>query len=267
MFKQEKYTLSSNKEVVSPKNKNQLIITITILCIALAMYITEFDVFQIINNANEFTSMIGDMFPPNWNYFHVIKEPILDTIKMSIIGSLIGVLVSFPIAFFAANNINHNRIILIVVRFCLSIIRTLPMLVYALIFTYIFDFGTFAGTMAITVFTIGVSSKMIYEFIETIDLGAFEAAQSTGASKPRAFRFAVVPQILPTYLSIGLYSLEINIRGAAILGYVGAGGIGLLINRTTAYRQYAELGMILISIFIVVVIIESISRYIRKVLV
>ncbi len=264
MFKQEKFTLSSNQEVVTPKNNNLLKMLILLVLIMIAMSITKFDVRKIITNGNQFWSMISDMFPPNTNYFNVIKEPILDTIKMSIIGSLIGVIIAFPLAFFAANNINHNRYIMIIVRFCLSIIRTLPMLVYALIFTYIFDFGTFAGTMAITLFTIGVTSKMMYEFIETIDLGAFEAAQSTGASKPRAFRFAVVPQILPTYFSIGLYSLEINIRGAAILGYVGAGGIGQLINRTTSYRQYAELGMILVSIFIVVVLIESLSREIRK---
>lgn len=264
MFKQEKYVLKSTKEVTTPKNNNLKWTIILATLIVISVYITQFSIFKIIDNASEFGKMIGDMFPPNFEYLHVVKEPLLDTIKMSIIGSLIGVIIAFPLAFLAANNINHVKSSLLVTRLILSIIRTLPMLVYALIFTYIFDFGTFAGTMAITLFTIGVSSKMIYEFIETIDLGAFEAAQSTGASKIRAFRFAVVPQILPTYFSIALYSLEINIRGAAILGYVGAGGIGQLINRTISYRQYAELGTILITIFIVVIVIESLSREIRK---
>ena len=91
-------------------------------------------------------------------------------------------------------------------------------------------FGVLAGTVAIMIFTFAIMSKMLYERIETIDMGAYLAIEATGATKTRAFFTAVIPQIMGTYLSLSLYSFEINIRYAAILGYVGAGGIGVILN-------------------------------------
>ena len=146
----------------------------------------------------------------------------------------------------------------------LNIIRTLPTLVIAKFAALIFGLGTFAGTVAITVFTFGVVAKMMYEAIETIDMGAFEAMESAGANKFQAFWSACFPQILPTYLSYCLYSLEMNIRAAAILGYVGAGGLGLLINERIGWRDYEGLGMVLLALFVVVFIIENTSQYLRR---
>lgn len=127
-----------------------------------------------------------------------------------------------------------------------------------------FGLGTFAGTVAILVFTFGVISKMLYESIETIDMGAYEAMESAGASKFQAFWSSCFKQILPTYLSYCLYSLEMNIRAAAILGYVGAGGLGLLIDERIGWRDYNSLGTLLLMLFVVVLIIENVSQYLRK---
>jgi len=149
-------------------------------------------------------------------------------------------------------------------RFLLNLIRTLPTLVIAKFAALIFGLGTFAGTMAITVFTFGVVSKMLYEAIETIDMGAFEAMESAGGNKFQSFWSACFPQILPTYLSYCLYSLEMNIRAAAILGYVGAGGLGILINERVGWRDYHGLGTLLLTLFVVVLIIENTSEYLRK---
>ncbi|MBP5727473.1 MAG: ABC transporter permease subunit, partial [Clostridia bacterium] len=98
----------------------------------------------------------------------------------------------------------------------------------------------------------------------TIDMGAFEASESFGANKVQAFWNACMPQILPTYLSYCLYSLEMNIRAAAILGYVGAGGLGILINEFIGWRDYESLGAVLLALFVVVFIIENTSQYLRK---
>ena len=105
---------------------------------------------------------------------------------------------------------------------------------------------------------------MMYESIETIDMGAFEAMESFGANQFQSFWSACMPQILPTYLSYCLYSLEMNIRAAAILGYVGAGGLGILINERVGWRDYNGLGMVLLSLFVVVVIIDFSSEYLRE---
>jgi len=106
--------------------------------------------------------------------------------------------------------------------------------------------------------------KMLYEQIETVDMNPFEAMEALGANKIQSFATSVVPQVLPSYLSICLYNFEINVRNAAILGYVGAGGIGLILDEQFGWRSYERAGIILFMLFITVVLIESISRYLRE---
>ena len=148
--------------------------------------------------------------------------------------------------------------------FILNIIRTLPTLVIASICALVFGLGTFAGTIAIVVFTFGVVTKMLYESIETINMGAFEALESAGADKFRAFWSAVFPQVLPTYLSHCLYSFEMNVRAASILGYVGAGGLGILIDERIGWRDYNGLGTVLLTLFVAVLLIENLSQFLRS---
>jgi phosphonate transport system permease protein len=151
-----------------------------------------------------------------------------------------------------------------VVRFILALIRTLPTLIIALACALIFSLGTFAGTVAIAIFTFGIVAKMLYESIETIDMGPFEAMEALGADKFQAFWSACVPQILPVYLSHCLYCFEMNVRASAILGYVGAGGLGITINERIGWRDYNGLGMVLLTLFVVVLAIEFFSEYLRK---
>jgi phosphonate transport system permease protein len=183
---------------------------------------------------------------------------------MSILGTVIGCALALPIAVLSSTNIDKNRVIVSVLRFILALIRTLPTLVIALVCALIFGLGTFAGTLAISIFTFGIVAKMLYESIETIDMGPFEAMEAMGANKFQAFWSACMPQILPTYLSYCLYALEMNIRAAAILGYVGAGGIGLLMDERIGWRDYNGLGMVLLALFVVVVLIEQTSQHLRK---
>ena len=183
---------------------------------------------------------------------------------MSILGSFIGATLALPLAVAASTNINRNKATVSIIRLLLNILRTLPTLVIAKIFALIFGLGTFAGTLAILVFTLGVICKMMYESIETIDMGAFEAMESFGATKFQGFWSASMKQILPTYLSYSLYALEMNVRAASILGYVGAGGLGLLIDERIGWRDYNGLGTVLLMLFILVVSIESLSRFLRK---
>ena len=193
-----------------------------------------------------------------------LMNALMDTIKMSIMGSMVGATLALPVAVLSSTNINKNKVVVWALRILLMIIRTLPTLIIAKFASLIFGLGTYAGTMAIIVFTFGIVAKMMYESIETIDMGAFEATESFGANKFQSFWSACMPQILPTYLSYCLYSLEMNIRAAAILGYVGAGGLGILINEVIGWRDYESLGAILLALFVVVFIIENTSEYLRK---
>lgn len=121
-----------------------------------------------------------------------------------------------------------------------------------------------AGTCAIAVFTFAYIGKQLFEIIETVDMGPFEAREALGATRVRAFITAVFPQVLPTYLSVSLFCLEGNVRYASILGYVGAGGLGLIMNGKIGWREYSSVGMILIVLFVTVVIIEWFSHAVRK---
>lgn len=262
-FKQEKIVLDNGKEIVEPKSKTPLIVLLIIVLLLISIKITDFSFLRLIRRGDQFFEMVKGMIPPDFSYAKVVMKPLLDTIKMSILGSLIGSILAIPFAIVASSNINKSRIFLIIIRFILSITRTLPTLIIALIATYIFDIGTFAGTIAITIFTFGIVVKMIYEQIETVDMGPFEAMEAVGATKLVAFSASIIPQILPSYFSICLYSFEINVRYAAILGYVGAGGIGLILNEALGWRQYNKVGMILLILFITVIIIEYLSKKIR----
>ncbi len=264
VFGRENFKLDSGHEITSPIKKSPFIIALLLIFAFIAMVVTQFDFQKILNKGDKFFTILYRMVPPEWDYASDIKGPLIDTIKMSYLGSLIGSLLAFPFAALSASNINTNTITLKIIRIILSIIRTLPTLVIALIATYVFGLGTFAGTLAISIFTFGIVAKMLYEQIETVDMGAFEAMEALGANKIKSFFAAIVPQVLPSYISICLYSFEINVRYAAILGYVGAGGIGLLLHNTLGLRQYASVGMIILVLFVTVVIIETISRYFRE---
>lgn len=264
VFKPKKITLSNGHTVMKPRSRMPLILIILGLVIWASVELTGFDFGVILRRGNQFTVILAQLFQPDWTYFGKVVDPLVDTIKMSVLGSVLGATLALPFAVVASTNINRSGVSVGILRFLLNIIRTLPTLIIAKLAALIFGLGTFAGTAAITVFTFGVVSKMMYESIETIDMGAYEAMESAGGSKYQSFRTACFPQILPTYLSYCLYSLEMNIRAAAILGYVGAGGLGLLINERVGWRDYHGLGMLLLCLFVVVFIIENTSQYLRK---
>jgi len=234
-----------------------------IIVIYISVELTGFKISTIIKNGHQFIAILKDMIPPNWGYAQEVIKPLKETIQMSLVGSLVGSLVAIPFSILASVNVNHNKPLLLIVRLFLSMVRTLPTLIIALVATYIFDLGPFAGTVAISIFTFGIVAKMIYEKIETVDMGPFEAAEAIGATRLKAFIAAIIPQILPSYLSNCLYCFEINVRYAAILGYVGAGGIGLVLNEKIGWREYDKVGMILLMLFVTVIIIEYISKHIR----
>lgn len=264
MLKAKSITLTNGKTVPLKRSKAPWIILALLICFYFSVQITGFDLQILIKRMNKLWVILGELFHPNWNYLSKLWKPLFDTIKMSLLGSLLGAVFALPLAYFASSNIGKNRFVVATTKFILSLLRTLPTLVAALIATFIFGIGTMAGTVAIFIFTVAYVGKLLYEQIENADLKAFEAMQSMGHSTFSAFRFAIMPQIMPNYLSNSIFCFEGNVRYAAILGYVGAGGIGLLLNESLGWRNYANVGMILLLLVIAVFIIENISEYLRK---
>ncbi|CAM3202336.1 phosphonate ABC transporter, permease protein PhnE [Leuconostoc rapi] len=264
LFEAESFTLENGKQVSQKFTRVPLIIFLLLVGIVVSVWVTGFSVVTLFTNFVGFWKILASMFPPKLPYFMQVWRPLLMTIQMSFFGSFFGALVALPFAILAASNITNNRLINLVVRFILTVVRTIPTLVSALIATYIFGLGTFAGTVAIFLFSFSFVGKQLFEYMETVDMGAFEALTATGANTSRAFVTTILPQVLPTYLSTALFAFEGNVRYAAILGYVGAGGIGMILNEKIGWREFQSVGMILLSIFIAVVIIETVSQQLRK---
>ncbi|MDD5864379.1 MAG: phosphonate ABC transporter, permease protein PhnE [Firmicutes bacterium] len=264
IFKPETVTLPNGHTVRRRRSRAPFIVLALVVTIFWAVKMTGFDLTVIVSRFSKMMDLMKKIFQPDWSFFPKVISPLLDTIKMSILGTVIGCAIALPVAILASSNINRSGIVVSIFRFLLALIRTLPTLVIALVCALIFSLGTFSGTVAIAVFTFGVVSKMLYESIETIDMGPFEAMEALGANKFQAFWSACVPQILPVYLSHCLYCFEMNIRASAILGYVGAGGLGITINERIGWRDYNSLGMVLLSLFVVVAFIEFFSEYLRK---
>lgn len=267
LFPPRVYTLPNGKQVSRTRSRGPLVALVLLIMTVVSVQVTGFDLGILTRRINQFFVILGQMFPPNWEYLPRVWQPLFDTIKMSLLGSAIGSILVVPFAMLASTNIIHSRVIVSAMRLLLSIIRTLPTLVSALIATYIFGLGTLAGTTAIAVFTFAYIGKILYEEIETVDMGAFEAMEAMGATKTQAFISSIVPQVLPSYLSNCLFCFEGNVRYASILGYVGAGGLGLILNEKIGWREYDSVGMILLALFVTVFIIEAVSRAARKKLV
>ena len=264
IFKPQVITLANGHSVLRRRSRAPLIAVLLALAIWLSLRMTGFDIAVVIHKFSKMLDLLAKIFQPNWEFFPKIVSPLIDTIKMSVLGTVIGCVLALPVAILSSSNINRSLPLVSFFRFILALIRTLPTLIIALVCALIFSLGTFSGTVAIAIFTFGIVAKMLFESIETIDMGPFEAMEALGANKFQAFWSACVPQILPVYLSHSLYCFEMNIRASAILGYVGAGGLGITINERIGWRDYNSLGMVLLSLFVVVVAIDFFSEYLRK---
>ena len=210
------------------------------------------------------TAFIKRFLNPDFSYIPKIVGPMILTIKMSVVGTVAGVILAVPFAFLATTVVTKNSILTGIIRFFLDVIRTIPNLLLAALLVAVIGIGEFTGVMTIAVFTFGMVSQLIYETIETIDYGPIEAAESIGANKVQTAVWSVFPQILNQIASYTFYALEINVRASTVLGYVGAGGIGVILNSSLALLRYDRVSVIILMILIVVIIVDGLSEAIRR---
>ncbi len=267
IFYPREYTLANGKVV---KEKFNWTPYITIAVILVSIFFAKFcklNLNKFITRFHYFFDMIKSMVPPNWSFWAQIKKPMMDTLVMSLLGTAYGCALALPMSFYLSNNFKLNKTYMAAHRGILSVFRTLPTMVYASLLSIVIGTGTLAGTISIAIFSYTIAVKMLYEQIETIDMGPYEALESTGATRVKCMMKAAYPQVRGFFWSTVLYCFETNVRSAAILGYVGAGGIGVQMNTQLSFRNYANAGMLLLVLVITVVIIETISREMRKKLV
>ena len=208
--------------------------------------------------------LFGRMFPPDWGYAGEIVDPLIQTINIATLGTALAVLFSIPIAFLAARNTTFNWATYALGRVLMSVSRSVDSLIWALIFIIVVGPGSLAGALAISVRSIGFVSKLFAEGIEEIDRGQVEAITATGAGRSQVLLYGIVPQIRPVFAGICIYRWDINIRESTVLGIVGAGGIGFVLNTAILGLEWSRVGLILLVILGVVVVSEALSAYLRK---
>lgn len=208
--------------------------------------------------------VLNRAFPPNVEMTDSLWRPIWDTINIATLGTLLSLLVAVPIAFLAASNTTPMRWMRYPALLVIVSSRSINSLIWALLFVLILGPGVLAGVLAIAVRSIGFVAKLLYEAIEEIDNDTVMAIQSTGASHAQVLSHGVAPQVLPTFVGITVFRWDINIRESTIVGYVGAGGIGLSIHAAINEGRWDSILMIFIFIFALVVISELVSNVVRR---
>lgn len=207
---------------------------------------------------------IVQLTQPDYAFIPKTFPALLETLSMAVIATALGAAVSLPLSFLASRATNPNSALLTVVRTILNLIRSVPDILYAAILVAVVGVGALSGIMALFLFNVGIIAKLVSEALDGEDRGAQEAALAAGASWVKADRAAMLPQILPTFTSQTLYTFEINIRASAVIGLVGAGGLGVLIDNVRSFFRYHELSMIIFEILIMVLVLESLSAWLRK---
>jgi phosphonate transport system permease protein len=204
-----------------------------------------------------------------WNntFPQTVVGATLETVQMALAGTFLALVVAFPLGFLAARNTTPHRFVYFGVRAVLNLVRTVPDLALGLLFVAAVGLGAFAGTLALAMHTATVLGKLLSESVENIDEGVVEAIRATGAGYPQVLSFAVLPQILPDLISFTLYRLETNIRAASVLGLIGAGGIGYLMNTSFRTFQYQEAAAIVLVLIALVMVVDYLSARLRKLVV
>lgn len=192
-----------------------------------------------------------------------VMPKVMESFFIAWVGTIIGALVSFPLAFLAAKNITKGAVSN-VTRQVLNAIRAVPELLVAMVLIPVTGLGAWTGTLALGIHSIGTLGKLSSEVIEGIDPGPVEAVASVGGGPVARMRFAVVPQVMPNILAYWLYRFEINIRASAVLGVVGAGGIGLELISQLRFRDYARAGTVLFLTVFAVLVVDTLSARVRR---
>jgi phosphonate transport system permease protein len=204
------------------------------------------------------------MWPPDLDFLEKLYDPLIETIHIATLGTAATILIAFPVAFLAARNTTFNSLTWFIGRLILVTSRSVNTVVWGLLFVAIFGPGPMAGIWAIAFRSIGFMGKLTAEAIEEIDQGAVEAIEATGASRLQVLWIGILPQILPVIYGTTLYRWDINIRESTVLGFVGAGGIGIQLYSSINLFLWQEVSLMLVAVFGVVVFSEFISATVRK---
>nr|MDQ2705301.1 ABC transporter permease subunit [Pseudomonadota bacterium] len=190
---------------------------------------------------------------------------VIRTLEMSLLGGFFGVVISIPLAWFAARNITISRPIAYPFgRFAIMGSRAIHETIWTILFVTVLGFGMLAGTLALTVFCVGFAGKLFSDELEAIDMGPVEAMRSVGANPLQVFQYAVLPQVRVAFTGIAIYTWDVAFRAATVVGFFGGGGMGWYLKRTTQQLESTRVAAILLVIIGLVLVAELGSGWLRR---
>jgi phosphonate transport system permease protein len=246
-----------------------------LVCLIAAAITAKFDVLTLVRGLPRTTEFLEKMIPPIGlaTFAHDLREwywdldkwmgSLLNTLLMAWLATVLGTALGGVFSFFAARNLARHYLTYWVTRRALEIARTVPDIVWALLFVIAFGIGPVAGILAITVHTVGAQGKLFAEVNENISPLPIDGIRAAGGSWFEEIRFAVLPQVLPNYMSYTFWRLELNVRSATIVGFVGAGGIGHDLFTSIQLLYFADAGAILLIIVATIMLIDMLSEAFR----
>lgn len=237
-----------------------------IFCVcAFSLWLTGFfDASRFAEGGPAIKQLLSEMVPPNFSRWRTWLRPLVDTLAMSIAGTALAVVFSLPLALLAAPNTSPHRTIAFVVRTLLAFLRSVPEIILGVLFVAAVGFGALPGVLALALHSVGMVAKFYAEAIEHVDPKPLEAARAAGATPTQVILHAVLPQVLPQLTDVTIYRWEYHFRASAVLGIVGAGGIGFELMAALRLLNYDQVSAILLSILACVVVVDTIGSYLRR---
>lgn len=247
----------------STRLRSLLSLAVVASLLLIAFRQTNFNLEALFTGTADFFRFFGRLVP-DWSALPQIWAPLLQTIQIAYVATILGSLLALPLIFLASSNTTTDPVTMWVFRTLLTVLRSIPDLLWAALFVAVLGLGGLPGVVALTLFSAGVLAKLGSETVEAIDPGPLEALRAAGAGRNRTIIFAVVPQVAATMVSYILYVFEINVRASVVIGLVGAGGIGQLLLRYMNFFDYTGVAALIAVIFAVVLIIDGFSVWARS---
>ncbi|GAB3063673.1 phosphonate ABC transporter, permease protein PhnE [Sediminivirga luteola] len=223
-----------------------------------------FELTSLLENWRNGAERIGRLLVPDWSFFPRTVRPLLETLQMAVIATAVGAGLSLPLSFWAARTTNPGAVGRGIVRAVLNTVRAVPDLLYAAILVAMVGVGALPGILALVLFSVGIIVKLVSEAVEATPTGALEAGRAAGGSQAQVIHALALPDAWPPFVNQTLYMLELNVRAAAVLGLVGAGGIGLLIDQVRSFYRYDQIALIIVELVVIIIVIEAVSGWARR---
>jgi len=245
--------------------RHVLLTAFIVFCCLVALSITGFfDIQRFIDGGPAMKQLGSEMIPPDFTRWQHWIIPLRDTLAMSVAGTALTVILSLPLAILAAPNTTPHPLVGRILRVILAAFRSVPEIILGIIFVAAVGFGALPGVLALALHSTGMVGKFYAEAIEHVDPKPMEAAAAAGASRFQVITHAVLPQVLPQLADITIYRWEYHFRASAVLGIVGAGGIGFELMAALRLIKYSEVSAILLSILACVIVVDSLGGWLRK---